>query len=105
MRYSVNKCLDGWELWQNADPNFDENSTVSGCGFPKRFLCYLTADEILELFNETVPRVIEEPYMKGDVDCKHAWRPWKFNSDFIICSKCPAMKKVKKLVPRVYKNG
>ena len=103
MRYSVNKCLDGWELWQKA--TFDGNSTVSGCGFPKRFLCYLTSDEILEIFNETVPRVVEEPYMVGDVNCNHAWRPWKFNSDFIICARCPAMKKVKKLVPREYKNG
>ena len=107
MRYNIRKCDGGWELWEKAtDISIHYGETaVSGVGLPGRFLCHLTADEILEIFNETVPRVVEEPYMKGDVDCKHTWRPWKFNSDFIICSRCPAMKRVKRLVPREYKHG
>jgi len=103
MRYNIKKCSDGWELWENAADNYDATTTVSGRGFPESFLCHLTSDEILELFNETVPRVVEESYMVGDVGCVHAWRPWKFNKDFIQCGKCPAMKRVKRLVPKEYK--
>ena len=90
MRYSAKKKGDKWEIWEQAK-DFS------------RLLCYMTSDDILQLFNETVPRTVEEPYLLGNPDCKHAWRPWKFNSDFIQCANCPAMRKVKRLVPRVYK--
>jgi len=103
MRYNIKECNNGWELWENATGCCA--TSVSGSGFPEKFVCHLTADEILEIFNKTVPRVVEEPYMEGNVDCKHAWRPWKFNSDFIQCANCPAMRKVKRLVPREYKHG
>ena len=106
MRYNIKKYTGEygygeWELWENATGPYA--TAVSGNGFPERLVCYLTSDEILEIFNETVTRVVEEPYMVGDVNCVHAWRPWKFNSDFIICSNCPAMRKVKRLVPKEYK--
>jgi len=65
----------------------------------------MSADDILELFNETVPRVVNEPFLKGDLNCKHAWRPWRFNNDFIQCANCPAMQKVVRLVPKEYKHG
>ena len=107
MRYNIKKCEDGWELWKKATDlsiTHDETST-SGIAIPERFICHMTSDEILEIFNETVPRVIEEPFMIGDPDCNHAWRPWKFNPEFIQCARCPAMRKVKRLVPREYKHG
>jgi hypothetical protein len=66
-------------------------------------LCYMKLSDIIKLFNEMVPGKIEETYMKGNPDCVHAWRPWKFNDSFMICSKCPAMRKIKKLVPKEYK--
>jgi hypothetical protein len=65
----------------------------------------MTVDEILELFNKTVPRTIKETYLIGDPNCKHAWRPWKFNDDFMQCAKCPAMQKITRLVPQVYNYG
>jgi hypothetical protein len=102
MRYNIKKCVDGWELWENATGNYFA-SAVSGTGSPERFMCHMTADEVLEIFNETVPRIIEEPYMVGNVNCKHAWRPWKFNPEFIQCVNCPAMRRVKRLVPKEYK--
>ena len=90
--YSAKKEGDKWAIWQHED------------GF-KRQLCHMTSDDILQLFNETVPREIEEPFMIGNPDCKHAWRPWSFNNNFMQCNLCPAMKKIKKLVPREYKHG
>lgn len=66
-------------------------------------LVVLTEDEVLEVFNQTVPRTIEEPFMEGDPKCKHAWRKWGFNDAFIQCNKCPAMRKVKRLLPKEYK--
>lgn len=90
--FSSKKTSGGWEIWEHIEGS-------------KRQMCVMTADDILHLFNETVPRVIEEPYMVGDVDCKHSWRPWKFNDDFIQCANCPAMRKVKKLLPVEYRNG
>jgi len=105
MRYNIKECEDGWELWTRPTDLAiaDYTTAVSGISLPERFVCHLTADEILEIFNETVPRVVEEPYMIGNVDCVHGWRPWKFNSDFIRCDKCPAMRRVKRLVPKEYK--
>ena len=91
--YSAKKIHgSNWEIWEHTN------------GF-KRQVCVMTSDDILRLFNETVPRTIEEPFLIGDPNCKHAWRPWKFNSDFIKCNNCWAMKKVVKLVPREYKHG
>jgi len=63
----------------------------------------MTSEEILELFNKTVPNTIEEPFLTGDPNCKHTWVPWKFNDSFMQCSKCPAMRKIKKLIPKEYK--
>ena len=83
---------DKWEIWES----------VEGC---KRQVCVMSANDILQLFNETVPRTIEEPYLIGDPNCNHAWRPWKFNDKFMICAKCPAMQKIIKLVPKEYNNG
>lgn len=83
---------DTWEIWEHLDGS-------------KRQICIMSADDILEIFNETVPRVVEEPFLYGDENCKHTWTPWKFNNNFIRCTKCPAMKKVIKLVPREYKHG
>ena len=91
MGYSAKKKGNEWEIWEHAD-DFS------------RLLCYMTSDDILQLFNETVPRTIEEPYLLGDVDCVHAWRPWKFNDSFMHCAKCPAMQKIKKLVHKEYKE-
>jgi len=65
----------------------------------------MTSEDILELFNKTVPNTIEEPFLTGDPNCVHTWKPWAFNDTFIQCTKCPAMKKIKRLVPKVYKNG
>ena len=81
-----------WEIWEHIDD----------C---KRQVCVMSAEDILELFNDTVPRTVEEPYLKGDVTCTHTWRPWKFNDSFMRCSKCPAMQKITKLVPKEYKHG
>lgn len=89
---TVRHGKDKWEIWEH----------IKGS---RRQLCIMSADDILQLFNETVPCVIEEPYMEGNVDCKHSWRPWKFNKEFIHCDRCPAMKKVKRLVPLEYKHG
>jgi len=106
MRYYIKKHDNGyWEMWENASGVYAATTAISGGGNPERFICYITADDILDLFNETVPCVVEEPYMEGNPDCKHAWRPWKFNKEFIQCSICPAMKKVKRLVPLEYKHG
>ena len=80
-----------WKIWEYQG------------GF-KRLLCYMTSDDILQLFNETVPRTIEEPFLEGDPNCNHAWRMWGFNDKFLQCTRCPAMKKVKRLVPRTYDN-
>lgn len=80
-----------WEIWEHIEGT-------------KHQICVMTSDDILQLFNETVPRTIEEPFLIGDTSCKHAWRPWKFNDKFIICVHCPAMKKIIKLVPKEYKN-
>lgn len=89
--YSAKKIKGNkWSIWQHND------------GF-KRQLCYMTSEDILQLFNETVPETIEEPFLTGDPNCVHSWRPWAFNDNFVQCSKCPAMKKVKRLVPREYK--
>lgn len=104
MGYNIKKCDGGWELWEKATTGYDATTTVSGSGFPERLLCYMTAEDILQLFNETVPHTTEEPFMIGDPECKHSWRPWKFNDKFIVCNKCPAMKKIKKLIPREYKG-
>jgi hypothetical protein len=91
VKYSSKKHgKDQWEIWEHQG------------GF-NRLLCYMSSDDILQLFNETVPRVVEEPFLERNKDCNHAWRPWKFNDSFIQCANCPAMKKTKKLVPRVYK--
>ena len=81
-----------WEIWEH----------IQGC---KRQVCVMSADDILTLFNATVPRVVNEPFLKGDPCCKHAWRPWKFNNDFIQCANCPAMQKVIRLVPKEYSHG
>jgi hypothetical protein len=89
VKYSSKKHGNKWEIWEHQG------------GF-KRLLCYMTADDILQLFNETVPREIEEPFLIGNPECNHAWRPWKFNPIFMQCARCPAMKKIKKLVPREY---
>lgn len=89
-KFSVKKIHgDGWELWEHSE------------GF-KRQVCVMTANDILQIFNETVPRTIDEPFVKGDPNCTHAWRPWKFNDNFLVCFKCPAMRKVKRLVPKTY---
>ena len=80
-----------WELWQI---DYENGS---------KFLCCMTLGDILQIFNETVPETIEEPFITGDPDCIHSWRPWAFNGHFIQCSKCSAMKRVKRLVPREYK--
>lgn len=87
---AVNRTGGKWEIWEHID----------GC---KRQVCVMTSDDILQLFNETVPRTVEEPHLIGDPRCKHAWRPWKFNNNFIQCANCPAMKKIKKLIPKEYK--
>ena len=92
MSYSAKKKGSKWEIWEQAN------------GF-NRLICYMTSDDILQLFNETVPRTIEEPFLLGNEDCNHAWRTWKFNDSFIVCNHCPAMKKVKRLVPREYNHG
>jgi hypothetical protein len=94
MNFSAKKKGDKWEIWEHVESEHTE-------GF-KRQVCVMTSDDILQLFNETVPRTVEEPYMEGNVDCTHAWRPWKFNSDFIQCAHCPAMRRVRRLVPKVY---
>ena len=96
MQYKVLEVEDGlWSIFKEHPVN------ISGAkGY--QFVCDMTSDEILELFNQTVPRTVEEPFLIGREDCKHSWRPWKFNSAFIICNNCPAMKKVKRLVPRKY---
>ena len=90
--YSAKKDKGKWAIWQHEN------------GF-KRQICHMTSDDILQLFNETVPREVEEPFLTGNPECAHAWRPWKFNNNFMQCAKCPAMKKIKKLVPREYKHG
>ena len=100
MRYKVKKDDSGWEIWEQATGIYI--TSVSGAGLPERYVCHMTSDEILEIFNQTVPRTSEEPYMEGNPDCKHSWRPWHFNNKFLICNNCPAMKKVKRLVPRSY---
>lgn len=92
IRFSAKRYMkDKWEIWEHCE------------GF-QRQVCVMTSDDILQLFNKTVPKTIEEPFLRGDPDCKHAWRPWKFNNNFIQCSFCPAMKKVKKLLPKEYKE-
>jgi len=93
--FSAKKIHRGWEIWEHVKSEHTDEF--------KRQVCVMTSDDILQLFNETVPRVVEEPYMVGNVNCVHAWRPWKFNNNFIRCSNCPAMRKVKKLVPKEYK--
>lgn len=65
-------------------------------------LIVMTADEILDVFNKTVPRTIEETYLNGASHCEHSFRPWNFNSKFMRCNKCWAMKLIKKLVPLQY---
>lgn len=91
-KFSAEKLMKNkWEIWEHTN-DF------------KRQVCVMSSNDILQLFNETVPKTVEEPFLLGDTACKHAWRPWKFNSNFIQCSKCPAMKKVKKLVPKEYKE-
>lgn len=67
-----------------------------------KFLITVSRDDILELFNTIVPETIYEPFLLGDTSCKHSWRPWNFNDKFMICSKCPAMQKIKRLVPKQY---
>jgi len=89
---AVNRTGNKWDIWEH----------IENC---KRQICTMSSDDILQLFNETVPRTVEKPFLIGDTGCKHAWRPWKFNDNFIICVHCPAMKKVIKLVPKEYKNG
>jgi hypothetical protein len=90
MSFSAREYTKGhWEIWEH----------IPGC---KRQVCVMSTNDILELFNGTVPRVVEEPYLKGDLTCKHSWRPWKFNDSFMICANCPAMQKIKKLVPKEY---
>ena len=91
-KFSAVKIHNGWEIWEHIEGS-------------RRQIAVMTSDQILELFNATVPRTIHEPFLKGDLNCKHAWRPWKFNENFMICARCPAMQKVKKLVPREYKHG
>jgi len=92
-KYKSEKFGDNkWKIWEHDN------------GF-KRLLCVMTSDDILELFNETVPRTVEEPFLEGDTNCKHAWRVWGFNGNFLQCNHCPAMKKIVKLVPREYKHG
>ena len=87
-KFSSKKLYNNmWEIWEH----------IEGC---KRQVCVMSSDNILQLFNETVPRTIKEPFLLGDPNCKHAWRPWKFNDKFIQCTNCPAMTKVKKLVPK-----
>ena len=93
IRFSTVEHTKGyWEIWEH----------IQDC---KRQVCIMSADDILALFNETVPRVVNEPFLKGDPSCKHAWRPWKFNDNFIQCANCSAMQKVVKLVPKEYKHG
>jgi len=88
-KFSAKKSKKGWEIWEHIEGS-------------KRQLCIMTSDDILQLFNETVPRTIEEPYLVGNKDCKHAWRPWKFNNEFMQCARCPAMRKIVRLVPKEY---
>ena len=88
---AVNRTKDKWEIWEHIEGS-------------KHQICVMTTDDILQLFNETVPRTIEEPYLEGNSECKHTWRPWSSNSGFIRCTRCPAMKKIKKLVPKEYKH-
>jgi len=86
------KTPDGrWAILQKTEDGLLTNIVV------------LTAEEILKVFNETVPETIEEAFLEGNKECKHTWRPWKFNDGFILCSKCPAMKKINRLVPKEYK--
>ena len=80
---------DKWEIWEHINKS-------------RRQVCVMTANDILGLFNKIVPRELYEPYMVGDESCKHSWRPWKFNDSFMVCANCPAMQKVKRLVPRGY---
>lgn len=88
-KFSAKKISRGWEIWEHTEKF-------------KRQVCVMTSDDILGLFNETVPRTIEEPYLVGDVNCKHSWRPWKFNDEFMQCANCPAMQKIVRLVPKEY---
>lgn len=89
-KFSAKKINGGrWEVWEH----------IENC---KRQVCVMTATDVLKLFNEIVPMEIEEPYLVGDTNCKHSWRPWKFNNNFMICNKCPAMQKIKRLVPKTY---
>lgn len=105
MRYSIREGDRGYELWENATGIYDWPTAVSGCGHPDRYLGDITPEEALHIFNEVVPASVTEPFMTGDKDCKHAWRPWKFNDNFIQCAHCPAMQKVIKLVPKEYRHG
>ena len=88
--FSANK-IDGrrWEVWEH----------IEGC---KRQVCVMTADDVLGLFNKVVPMEVWETYMVGNPECKHSWRIWKFNDNFMRCGKCPAMQQVKRLVPSEY---
>lgn len=80
---------DKWEIWEH----------INGA---RRQVCVMGVNDILELFNKTVPHEMYEPYIEGDPDCKHTWRPWKFNEHFMVCVKCSARQKIKRLVPRTY---
>lgn len=89
--YSAEKYGNNlWRIWQHT-------------GEYRRVLCFMTPEDVLKLFNEVMPQTIEAPFLEGDPECTHAWRPWSFNNDFVVCSYCPAMKKVKRLVPKEYK--
>ncbi len=90
-RFSAKEYMNKWEIWEHIDGS-------------RRQVCVMTSSDILQLFNETVPNTVEELFLVGDPSCKHAWRPWKFNNNFVRCSFCPAMKKIKKLVPKEYKE-
>ena len=89
-KFSAKKINNGrWEIWEH----------IEDC---KRQVCVMTSNDILDLFNKIVPMEVKEPYMIGNPECEHAWRPWKFNDDFMRCANCPAMQKIKRLVPRIY---
>lgn len=75
-------------------------ATCSGTFIPGEMI--IDADAVLDMFNQIVPMEIREPFINGNPDCTHAWRPWKFNDKFMICAKCPAMQKIKRLVPKSY---
>lgn len=103
MKFSATKHLydNKWDIWEYGEP---ETPVCSGVVPSIKHVATMSVENVLDLFNQIVPHTVEEPFMVGNEDCVHSWKPWKFNDKFMICSKCPAMRKIKRLVPLHYEE-